>query len=97
MSPEVQNTPIKGYLTFRQIVGYTVAVFAVATLYYNMIERVRDARNVSDENNQILHEIRQDRKEEARMNNVRISDIENRQRADNIRITILETQANKEE
>lgn len=94
MSPEVQDAPIKGYLTLKQIVAYTVAVFALAALYYNMIERVKDARKVSDENNDILHEIRQDRKEESRLNNVRISDIEGRQRTDNIRLTILETKMN---
>lgn len=99
MSEEIQNVPFKGALTIRQIVAYTVAIGAsivtVVALYFNIIGRIHDAQTVSEDNNNILQEIRTDRKDDARMYNVRITDIENRQRADNIRITILETQLNK--
>jgi hypothetical protein len=91
VNPEIQNSPIKGILTIKQVAAYTIAVLAIAGLYYNMMERVKDARIKSEENNAILQEIRQDRKEDERIFNVRITYIENRQRGDQIRLTILET------
>lgn len=95
MSTEIQNQPLKGYLTIKQIIAYTIAIVSVVALYFNIAGRINDAQKVSEDNNKLLQEIRSDRKEEARMNNLRITDLENRQRTDNVRITILETEFKK--
>jgi len=96
MSPTIDNQPIKGTLTIKQIVAYTVAIVvtvsSVVGLYFNIIGRIDEAQKVSEDNNKILQEIRQDRKEEARMNNLRLADVESRQRTNDIRLTVIETE-----
>lgn len=99
MTPEIQHIPIKGNLTLKQVVAYTIGIatiiVAIVTLYFNIVGKIENAAKVSDNNNEILKEIRADRKEEVRMNNIRLSEIESRQRTQDIRLTIMEVELKK--
>ena len=66
-------------------------VLVIAGLYWNLQNQVEQAQNISRDNNDILHEIRQERKEQERINDIRLGTIENQLQTQEIRITVLET------
>lgn len=87
---DIQDTPIKGSLTIKQVVAFAGAVIAIAGLYFSMISQIKRAMEVSQGNQDILKEIQNDRKEADRVNNIRLTNIELDQREAKIRLTQLE-------
>jgi hypothetical protein len=81
-------------LTWKQVTPIVGIIVGAVWVYFNITKQIETAQKVSESNNEILQEIRNDRKEEARLFNIRIADIENRQRTDNVRITLIEAQLN---
>jgi len=89
----IPEREIRG-LTWKVIAPVVVGIVGAVWVYFNITNQIETAQRVSESNNEILKEIRQDRKEESRLFNLRIVDIENRQRTDNVRITLMEAQLN---
>lgn len=89
----IPEREIRG-LTWKQVAPIVTLIIGAVWVYFNITKQIESAQNVSESNNAILQEIRNDRKEESRLFNLRINDIENRQRSDNIRLTLLEAQLN---
>jgi cell division protein YceG involved in septum cleavage len=90
MTTELQNKEIKG-LTLKQITVLVVCVISIAGLYFAMAENINEAQRISRDNNEILLQIRSDNKEEKRINEIRLKEIENTQRLNDARLLIIET------
>lgn len=90
---EITSRHITG-ITWKQI--WAVAVFLVSVTGYS-VYRIAQAEAVSQQNNNLLHEmvadrkqIEIDRKDYERMQNIRLTNIELDQREAKIRLTVLE-------
>ena len=78
-------------VTVKQLWKLGVAIVAILSFVFVMLKRISDAESVSQDNNAILKEMQQERKESERINNIRLTNIELDQREAKIRLTNLES------
>lgn len=87
---DIQTKEIKG-VSLKTILWIVGGVIGGVGLYFNMMIQVQGSARQSLENYQILREIQSDRKEEKRINDVRLSNMETQQRVTDVRLTFIES------
>ena len=94
MTTELVNKEVKG-ITIRQIVSYTVAVAGFCFFYFSIRENIR-------ENREVMLQVQRQFDEQKRINDIRITSIEQNQRSTDqnqrttdIRLTVIETTMKK--